>query len=199
MIKLIIFDLDGVLVDARELHYNALNNALESIDEKYVIQRDEHLSTYDGLTTTKKLKILSKNKGLSTELHNTIHEMKQDMTLRIIDGFSVELTYLAREELLKLRNRSVRQTFNKKTRQYEETLDNDKFLTEYCKAIIKGWKGLTYTHLEELLLVDVSSVDPKDELPWTQENAELLMKNSSDFDNWVSETVGDLENFTQSK
>ena len=116
-----------------------------------------------------------------------------------IDSFSVELTYLAREELLKLRNRSVRQTFNKKTRQYEETLDNDKFLTEYCKAIIKGWKGLTYTHLEELLLVDVSSVDPKDELPWTQENAELLMKNSSDFDNWVSETVGDLENFTQSK
>ena len=116
-----------------------------------------------------------------------------------IDGFKVELTYLAREELLKLRNRSVRQTFNKKTRQYEETLDNDKFLTEYCKAIIKGWKGLTYTHLEELLLVDVSSVKPEDELPWTQENAELLMKNSSDFDNWVSETVGDLENFTQSK
>lgn len=116
-----------------------------------------------------------------------------------IDGFKVELTYLAREELLKLRNKSVRQTFNKKTRQYEETLDNDKFLTEYCKAIIKGWKGLTYTHLEELLLVDVSSVKPEDELPWTQENAELLMKNSSDFDNWVSETVGDLENFTRSK
>ena len=116
-----------------------------------------------------------------------------------IDSFSVELTYLAREELLKLRNKSVKQTFNKKTRQYEEALDNDKFLTEYCKAIIKGWKGLTYTHLEELLLVDVSEVDPKDELPWTQENAELLMKNSSDFDNWVSETVGDLENFTQSK
>ena len=47
MIKLVIFDLDGVLVDARELHYDALNKALASIDEKYVIGRDEHLSTYD--------------------------------------------------------------------------------------------------------------------------------------------------------
>ena len=46
MIKLIIFDLDGVLVDAKEIHYNALNTALRNVDKKYVIQRDEHLSTY---------------------------------------------------------------------------------------------------------------------------------------------------------
>ena len=116
-----------------------------------------------------------------------------------MDGFVVKLTYLAREELLKLRNRSVSQQFNKKTRSYEEQLDNDKFLTEYCKAIIKGWSGLKYKYLEELLLVDVSKQDPNDELPWSQENAELMMKNSADFDNWVSETVGDLENFTKSK
>ena len=63
MIRLVIFDLDGVLVDARELHYNALNKALASIDEKYVIGRDEHLSTYDGLSTTKKLNMLSEYKG----------------------------------------------------------------------------------------------------------------------------------------
>ena len=54
MIKLIIFDLDGVLVNARELHYEALNKALDTIDNKFVISRDEHLSTYDGLSTTKK-------------------------------------------------------------------------------------------------------------------------------------------------
>tara|TARA_Y100000593_G_C4298268_1_gene331869 strand:+ start:627 stop:2006 length:1380 start_codon:yes stop_codon:yes gene_type:complete len=90
MIKLIIFDLDGVLVDARELHYEALNNALGSIDKKYIIERDEHLSTYDGLTTTKKLKMLTKNKELPENLHNTIYEMKQDMTMKIIDGFSTD-------------------------------------------------------------------------------------------------------------
>jgi len=90
MIKLIIFDLDGVLVDARELHYEALNKALLSIDKKYIIDRDEHLSTYDGLTTTRKLKMLSKNKDLSEELHDTVYNMKQDMTLKIIDGFSID-------------------------------------------------------------------------------------------------------------
>jgi|TARA_R100000081_G_scaffold44665_1_gene21044 hypothetical protein len=115
------------------------------------------------------------------------------------EGFEVKLTYLAREELLKLRNRSVKQVLNKKTRAYEEQLDNDKFLVEYCKAIIKGWKGLKYKYLEELLLVDTSEVDLEDDLAYTQENAEILMKNSGDFDNWVSETVGELENFTKSK
>ena len=88
MIKLIIFDLDGVLVDARELHYNALNKALGSIDEKYIIQRDEHLSTYDGLSTAKKLGMLTKNKNLPTELHDSVWKLKQEMTVKIIDGFS---------------------------------------------------------------------------------------------------------------
>ena len=115
------------------------------------------------------------------------------------DGFEIKLTYLAREELLKLRNRSVKQVLNKKTRAYEEQLDNDKFLVEYCKAIIKGWKGLKYKYLEELLLVDTSEVDPEDELAFSIENAELLLKNSGDFDNWVSDMLGDLENFTKSK
>ena len=115
------------------------------------------------------------------------------------EGLEVQLTYLAREELLKLRNRSVKQVLNKKTRAYEEQLDNDKFLVEYCKAIIKGWDGLKYKYLEELLLVDTSKLNLEDNLDYTEENAELLMKNSGDFDNWVSETVGELENFTKSK
>ena len=140
-------------------------------------------------------------------------EMKQPVSLKSLltpsktvsiempgfEGFEVKLTYLAREELLKLRNRSVKQVLNKKTRAYEEQLDNDKFLVEYCKAIIKGWKGLKYKYLEELLSVDTSEVDLDDDLAWTHENAEILMKNSGDFDNWVSETVGELENFTKSK
>ena len=140
-------------------------------------------------------------------------EMKQPVSLKSLltpsktvsiempgfEGFEVKLTYLAREELLKLRNRSVKQVLNKRTRAYEEQLDNDKFLEEYSKAVIKGWKGLKYKYLEELLLVDTSSVDLEDELPYTNENAELLMKNAGDFDNWVSETVGELENFTKSK
>jgi hypothetical protein len=114
-------------------------------------------------------------------------------------GMTVDLCYLAREELLKLRKKCVTTKFDKKTRQPEEVLDEEKFLTEYVRAVIKTWSGLKYRYLEELLLVDISQLDPDDELPYTQENAELLMKNSNEFDTWVTETVGDLENFTGRK
>lgn len=116
-----------------------------------------------------------------------------------MDGFSVDLTFLARDEILKLRNKCLKQKFNKKTRAFEEQLDEDTFLTEYVKVIIKGWSGFKYKYLEEMMLIDTTSLDLENELPFTQENAELLMKNSPDFDTWVTETVGDLENFTKTK
>jgi|TARA_R100000951_G_scaffold100295_1_gene91051 hypothetical protein len=116
-----------------------------------------------------------------------------------MNGFTVDLCYLAREELLKLRNRCLAQKFNRKTRAFDDQLDEDKFLVEYVKAVIKGWKGLKYSYLEELLLVDISSLDPEDELEFSQDNAETLMKNAGDFDTWVTEVTGDLENFTKTK
>ena len=84
MIKLVIFDLDGVLVEARDIHYHALNRALSTIDNNYIINRDEHLSTYDGLPTKKKLEILSKEKGLPKESHREVWERKQECTSEII-------------------------------------------------------------------------------------------------------------------
>ena len=116
-----------------------------------------------------------------------------------MSGFTVDLCYLAREELLKLRNRCLAQKFNRKTRAFDEQLDEEKFLVEYVKAVIKGWKGLKYSYLEELLLVDISSLDPEDTLEYNQENAETLMKNAADFDTWVTEVTGELENFTRAK
>jgi beta-phosphoglucomutase-like phosphatase (HAD superfamily) len=65
-LKLIIFDLDGVLVEAKSIHYNALNKAL---GEEYALEWDEHLSTYDGLKTNQKLDMLTKLKGLPVESH----------------------------------------------------------------------------------------------------------------------------------
>jgi beta-phosphoglucomutase-like phosphatase (HAD superfamily) len=72
MTKLIIFDLDGVLVEAKQIHYDTLNQALKEIDEKYVITEAEHLSIYDGLKTTQKLELLTKNKGLHPEFYDDI-------------------------------------------------------------------------------------------------------------------------------
>jgi HAD superfamily hydrolase (TIGR01509 family) len=80
MIKLILFDLDGVLVDAKEIHYDALNEALAEVDSKYVISEQEHLSIYDGLKTTSKLSILSEKKGLPEKSHKEVWEGKQRIT-----------------------------------------------------------------------------------------------------------------------
>lgn len=87
MIRLLIFDLDGVLVDAKELHYEALNLALASINPKFVIERDEHLSKYDGLNTTKKLEMLTKEKGLPKDKHNEVWRLKQEKTIDIIKKY----------------------------------------------------------------------------------------------------------------
>lgn len=84
MIKLICFDLDGVLVDAKEIHYEALNKALSSIDDKYVITRKEHLSSYDGLPTNVKLKKLTDEKGLPIDFHSVIWKRKQAFTGDVI-------------------------------------------------------------------------------------------------------------------
>jgi HAD superfamily hydrolase (TIGR01509 family) len=85
--KLVIFDLDGVLIESRELHYEALNDALRKVGSEYVITREEHLSLYDGLNTTKKLEMLSEKKGLDRKFFNQIWQDKQVATFNLIRQF----------------------------------------------------------------------------------------------------------------
>lgn len=86
MQKLVIFDLDGVLVDAKEIHYDALNNALQNIDPKFVISWEDHLKKYDGMKTYDKLKLLSINKGLPLDLslQQKIFDDKQFYTAKAL-------------------------------------------------------------------------------------------------------------------
>lgn len=83
--KLIIFDLDGVLVEAKTIHFDALNEAL---GPKYSIEWNEHLSKYDGLKTNQKLKILTQEKGLPIELYKQVWEEKQRLTLQKLSNLS---------------------------------------------------------------------------------------------------------------
>ena len=112
-----------------------------------------------------------------------------------LPGFSVEVVNLSRKELSLLRKRCTTQKFDRKTRQPIEQLDEDKFVEEFSKSSIKGWKGLTLENLETLILIDISGQDPKAEVDYTLENAELLVANSSEFDTWLNEVVFDLDNF----
>ena len=81
MIDTVLFDMDGVLIDATEWHYDALNEALEIFG--FEIGREEHLARFNGMTTKKKLEILSVEKSLPRDLHEIISDVKQDRTLRI--------------------------------------------------------------------------------------------------------------------
>ena len=115
-----------------------------------------------------------------------------------LDGFEVELANLSRKELLALRKRCTENKFNRKTRGFEESLNDEKFVKEFTESTVKNWKGLQLTYLEDLLLVDLKNQDPKAELPYSDDNAQQLVENSSEFDNWLNEVVFDLDNFRSS-
>ncbi len=82
MIKAVIFDMDGVLIDAKDWHYEALNKALALFG--FSISRYDHLVTYDGLPTKKKLEMLTLERGLPKGLHHFINELKQIYTMEMI-------------------------------------------------------------------------------------------------------------------
>jgi beta-phosphoglucomutase len=85
MIKAVIFDMDGVLIDAKEWHYEALNRALRLVGHE--ISRYEHVTAYDGLPTRRKLEMLTDQRGLPRGLHGFINEMKQIYTADAIHAY----------------------------------------------------------------------------------------------------------------
>jgi|TARA_B100000497_G_scaffold58826_1_gene67012 hypothetical protein len=112
-----------------------------------------------------------------------------------LNGFEVELANLSRKELTNLRKKCTINKFNRKTRQFEDELNDEKFVVEFTKATVKNWKGLKLEYLQDLLLVDLKDQNPEDEMEFSETNAQVLVENSSEFDNWLNEVVFDLENF----
>jgi len=112
-------------------------------------------------------------------------------------GFEINVCFLSRETLQSIRKKATKTTF--KNRQPIEELNDDLFLELYVKGSIKGWSGLKFQYLEQLVPVDVSDQDPNAELEYTEENALLLMKSSVNFDAFISEQVTDLGNFSKNK
>jgi len=80
-LEAVLFDMDGVLIDATEWHFDALNESLRIFG--LTISRDDHVRKFNGLSTKKKLEILTEETGLPLELHDVIEAVKQDRTLRI--------------------------------------------------------------------------------------------------------------------
>jgi HAD superfamily hydrolase (TIGR01549 family) len=81
-IKAVIFDMDGVLIEAKDWHYEALNKALGLFGQS--ISRYDHLITFDGLPTVIKLDMLTLERGLPKKLHEFINELKQKYTIELV-------------------------------------------------------------------------------------------------------------------
>ena len=112
-----------------------------------------------------------------------------------LDGFEVELANLSRKELQNIRKECLQNKFNRKTRAFEESLDDEKFVRLFAEKTVQNWKGLKLKYLEDLILVDLTGQDVEKDLDYTLENAYLLVENSSEFDNWLNEVDFDLDNF----
>lgn len=111
-------------------------------------------------------------------------------------GFKINVSFLSRETLINIRKKATKVTY--KNRQPIEELDDKLFLKLYVEASVKGWTGLKLAYLEELAPVDLSGQDKNSELEYDADNALFLMQSSSNFDAFISETVTELSNFTNS-
>lgn len=119
MIKLIIFDLDGVLIDSKEIHFNALNLALGEVGADYIISRKEQDTVFEGLTTNVKLDILTKTKGLPSDLHEDIWRRKQEYSAKLFESTSKDEDLASLFKFIKSRgikiavaSNSIRQTLD---------------------------------------------------------------------------------------
>ena len=112
------------------------------------------------------------------------------------DGFTVDVTFLSREELVKIRKKATNGSFKPRQGLVEE-FDEDLFLKLYVDASIKGWNGLKLSYVNQLAPIDMTGQNPEDILDFDAETALMLMKASADFDAFISATVSDLSVFTK--
>ena len=149
--KLIIFDLDGVLYDSKKFHFEALNKALNKVSKKYEISFQEHVNIYDGLPTLKKLELLTSKKGLDITLHESIWQDKQIITAGLLD--QIELNTELKKNL--------------------ETLKEEKYKLAVAsnsikKTVIKVLENLNIIQLFDLIISneDVLNAKPHPEMYW---------------------------------
>ncbi len=208
-IKLIIFDLDGVLIDIKNIHFEALNLAL---GEKYKISYQEHLSLYDGLKTKQKLQILSERKGLPIQWHSQIWKKKQEHTLNLLNtiDYNQNLTNLLKSLKkngfkLAVCSNSIRQTIFTVLSKlgiikfFDLVLSNEDVQNSKPHPEIY-WKAISALSLlpEETLIIEDS---PHGLLAASRSNSYVMRVKSSQNVNYnnIMQFIDNMESFNKNK
>jgi beta-phosphoglucomutase-like phosphatase (HAD superfamily)/dTDP-glucose pyrophosphorylase len=192
MPKLIIFDLDGVLIDSKDIHYQSLNKALELVDSKYVITRDEQKKIYEGLPTKLKLKMLTQHKGLPKVLCEEISNSKQVFTKKMLIDIEYDNELIAICNLIKYNGIKIAVASNSIRSTIEQCL-TQLGIIEYIDHIVSNedvkfskphpeiyWKTMSYfgCTVEEVAIFEDSIVG---KLAATDSKANLIeVKNRKD-------------------
>lgn len=113
------------------------------------------------------------------------------------EGFSVTLCTHSKNELVKLRKKCTTSKWSREAGGPVEILDEEKFVKLYSTSVVKTWSGLKVKYLEEFLVADCGDLDPESEIDFTEDNLITLMKESAEFESWVTNEVHNLANFTQ--
>lgn len=120
-----------------------------------------------------------------------------EVTYPGLEHFVVKMRYISRSKSQSiLKGAQVTKLVNGRSMQ---ELDQDKFNVDFAREAIIGWKGLTIGDLENLMLIDAGDRDISEEVPYSVDNAMVLMKNSSAFEEFVNTTVFNLDSFRSRK
>ncbi|MFP9048363.1 hypothetical protein, partial [Enterococcus faecalis] len=111
-------------------------------------------------------------------------------------NFKLELNYMSRATSKRVITSAKRDEWVNGT--LIQVQDDDKFIEAFVDAAIKGWTGLTVGDVEKLMLIETDA-DPATEVPFSRDNAVMLMQNSAAFDSWINQTVFHLDTFRSSK
>lgn len=113
-----------------------------------------------------------------------------------IENFVVTISAVSRETSRKLKTDSEVTKIDPKHKMPVTTLDEEKFVEAFAREAVKGWEGLRYKDLPELILIDLSKVEnPEEEVDFNLDNCIQLLKHSPIFDSWINDQVFDIQRF----
>ena len=187
-IKAVIFDMDGVLIEAKDWHYEALNKALNIFGMD--INRYDHLVTYDGLPTRKKLEMLSAERGLPKALHQFINEMKQQYTMEIVYA-ACKPTFHHEFALSKLKNSGYQMAVcSNSIRNTIEIMMEKAALSDYFEFYVSNQDVKNGKPDPEMYIKAISQLELSPQECMIIEDNENGIKAAKDSGAWVMEVKG---------